>query len=378
VGKEAMAESDLGDKTEAPTPRRREEARAQGTVARSPDLAAAVLLVSAVTLLKWFGPGLILVLKQVVSAMLEASVKPAAPAQIGQQALTAMASIGKAMAPLLVGVALVAAVVNLAQVGFFLNFNRVQPNWAALNPLRGWRRLVWGGQAGVRLLLNSLKMLLAGYLAYTAARARLPDIVAAEQFSFGQAVSVGAAVIYSIAMRVGIVLFVLALIDYFFQRYRIEKSLKMSKYEIKEEMRRMEMNPQVKQRRRQLAVQRHTQRLKKEVPKADVVVTNPTHFAVALKYDQETMAAPRVVAKGRGVLAQKIREIAVESGVPVLERKTLARALYRLVKVGQEIPEQFYAAVAEILAYVFELAGKTVRRRPQPAAANLDDALGPW
>jgi flagellar biosynthetic protein FlhB len=165
-------------------------------------------------------------------------------------------------------------------------------------------------------------------------------------------------------MRVGVALLVLAILDYAVHRYQLEKQLKMSKQEVKEEMRRMEGDPKIKQRRRQVAMQIANQRLKKDVPTADVVVTNPTEFAVALKYDQGAMHAPRVIAKGRGEMARRIREIAIASGVPILERKPLARALFKLVEVGQEIPEQFYAAVAEILAYVYELSGKA---RPRAA-----------
>jgi flagellar biosynthetic protein FlhB len=177
-----------------------------------------------------------------------------------------------------------------------------------------------------------------------------------------QSFGLGAAVVYSIAIRVGILLLVLAIVDYAYQRFRIEKRLKMSKQEVKDEMRRMEGDPQIKQRRRQLAMQRVMQRIQKDVPTADVVVTNPTHFAIALKYDKDNMHAPRVVAKGADFLAQRIRAIAAESGVPIVERAPLARALYKLVDVGQEIPEQFYSAVAEILAYVYELSGKVKRR----------------
>ena len=132
----------------------------------------------------------------------------------------------------------------------------------------------------------------------------------------------------------------------------------MTKQEVKDEMRRMDGDPRVKQRRRQLAQQMMKEQFKRDVPTADVIVTNPTHFAVALKYDAGNMHAPRVVAKGQDFMAQRIREIAIASGVPILERPPLARALYKLVQVGQEIPEQYYSAVAEILAYVYELSGK--------------------
>jgi flagellar biosynthetic protein FlhB len=151
---------------------------------------------------------------------------------------------------------------------------------------------------------------------------------------------------------------VLAIIDYVYQRRRIENELKMTKQEVKEEMKRMEGDPHVKARRRQIAMAQHRERLKSTVPKADVIVTNPTEFAVALQYDAATMHAPKVVAKGRGYLAARIRQIAVANGIPILERKPLARALYKLCNVGQEIPEQFYSAVAEIIAYVYELTGK--------------------
>ena len=165
-------------------------------------------------------------------------------------------------------------------------------------------------------------------------------------------------IVYSIIVRITILLLVLAIVDYFYQRYRIEKSLKMTKQEVKDEMKSMDGDPKIKARRRQIAIQMVTQRFKKDVPTADVVVTNPTEFAVAIKYDSDKMHAPRVVAKGQGYMAMKIREIAIAHGVPILERKPLARALYKLVDVGHEIPEQFYSAVAEILAYVYELSGK--------------------
>jgi len=162
---------------------------------------------------------------------------------------------------------------------------------------------------------------------------------------------------------VGLVLFALAILDYAYQRYRIEQSLKMSKQEVKDEMRSMDGDPKIKARRRQIALQRIIQRIKKDVPTADVVVTNPTHFAVALQYDSKTMHAPKVVAKGQDLIALRIREIAVASGVPILERKPLARALYKMCEVGQEIPEEFYSTVAEILAYVYELSGKMKEKK---------------
>jgi flagellar biosynthetic protein FlhB len=184
----------------------------------------------------------------------------------------------------------------------------------------------------------------------------MAQIMAAQGLGFLQIFGMGAEIVFSITLRIGCLLLVLSLLDYAYQRYQLEQDLRMSKQDVKEEMRRMDGDPKIKMRRRQIALQRHIKQLKKEVPKADVVVTNPTHFAIALKYEAAKMRAPRVVAKGQDLMAQRIREIALEAGVPLVERAPLARALYKMCDVGDEIPEEFYSAVAEILAYVYQLA----------------------
>jgi flagellar biosynthetic protein FlhB len=353
-----MAE-DQGDKTEAPTPRRREEAREQGNIARSQDLTAAALIIGIMMMLSWFGPNLVRALRDLVQHMLsQQSLGDFNVSNLSIMLMAMLGSVGRAMAPLLIGVVLLAIIVNVAQVGLFFNTKRLQPNLGALNPVKGFSKIFGGGQGGVALVMNFMKMTLVAMTAYSAVHGRLSQIVLAQQLTFMQIFGVGADIVYSIVLRIGILLLVLALIDYVWQRFRIEKSLKMSKQEVKEEMKRMDGDPKIKARRRQIAMQIATQKMKKEVPTADVVVTNPTHFAVALKYDSTNMHAPRVVAKGQDYMALKIREIAVAHGVPILERKPLARALYRMCEVGQEIPEQFYSVVAEILAYVYELSGK--------------------
>jgi flagellar biosynthesis protein FlhB len=219
------------------------------------------------------------------------------------------------------------------------------------------------GKGWIQLVMNLLKLVLVTWVAYSAVADRLSLITSAQTLGFMAIFNLGAQVVYAIGIRIGIVLLILALIDYAYQKFRIEKELKMTKQEVKEEMKRMEGDPKIKQRRRQIAMQQTVQRLKKDVPTADVIVTNPTHYAVALKYDSTGMGAPKVVAKGQDYIAMRIREIAAGAGIPILERPPLARSLYQLVEVGKEIPEQFYSAVAEILAYVYELTGKTKRRR---------------
>lgn len=359
---------DFGDKTEAPTPRRRIEAREQGNIARSTDLTSAVLLLGMLFLLNWFGKGVVEALRSVMDRMLgNQSLSDFAPSSAVTGAAKALVQVGSALAPLLLGAVIIAVAINLAQVGLMFNTSRLQPNFGALNPLRGAGRL-FKKQSWVQLVFNFLKMSLVAWVAWTAVSGRIDQITGAQNLSFLQIFLLGASLVYSIGIRIGVVLLILALLDYGYQKYRVEQELKMTKEEVKEEMKRMEGDPKVKQRRRQMAIQMLTQKLRKDVPTADVVVTNPTHYAVALKYDPNAMNAPRVVAKGQDFIALRIREIAVEHGIPILERPPLARALYNTCEVGQEIPEQFYAAVAEILAYVYEITGK-VRRRREPAGA---------
>lgn len=363
-----MAESAAGDKTEAPTPRRRQEAREEGNVARSPDLSAAVLLLGALLLMRWFGAGVMVALRSVIAEMLSAhSLADLSGQALGPQVMHLVGQVGISVAPLLGGAVLIAIAVNIAQVGLNLSGQRLVPNLAALNPVRGLNKFLSGGQGMVHLLMNMLKVAMVSLVAYSAVSGRLGQIIAVQQLSFQQIFGLGCEIVFAIGLRVAVLLLVLAILDYIYQRHRLEQSLRMTKQEVKDEMRRMEGDPLMKQRRRQIAVQRAMQKLKKDVPKADVVVTNPTHYAVALKYEEGKMRAPRLVAKGADLMAQRIRELAVEAGVPIVERPPLARAIYRMIDVGEEIPEQFYSAVAEILAYVYELNRRVGRTAPAPA-----------
>jgi flagellar biosynthetic protein FlhB len=353
-----MAE-DQGDKTEAPTPRRREEAREQGNIARSTDLTAASMLVGSLVLLNWSGARIFGAMKVVVERMLGEGSLSSVDSHSATDGLAALIFfMGTAMLPLMGGILLIAIIVNVAQVGFHINTEKLAPNFESLNPVAGIGRL-FKSQGPMKLVMGLLKMTLVSMTAYSAVHSRLNQIVGVELMTFMQIFYLGAQVLYSIGLRVGLLLFVLALIDYLWQRRQIEQSLRMTKQEVKDEMRNMDGDPKLKQRRRQIAQQIAQKKLQKDVPTADVVITNPTEFAIALKYDAATMHAPRVVAKGQGLIAKRIRELAIAAGVPILERKPLARALYKLVEAGHEVPEEFYSTIAEILAYVYELTGKT-------------------
>jgi flagellar biosynthesis protein FlhB len=310
-------------------------------------------------MLNWYGPGLVNALKTLMLEVLSGRVLGDSSAQgIFTIVMRAVMTISAAMLPFFIGAILIAVIINLMQVGLFFSTQRIQPNFGALNPAKGLGRIFGGGNGIVQLLMNAAKMTMVTFVAYSAVHGRMTEIIKVQELSFLQIFGLGAKIVYSIITRVTILLLILAIVDYIYQRFRIEKSLKMTKQEVKEEMRAMDGDPKIKQRRRQLAIQMLTNKFKKEVPTADVVVTNPTEFAIAIKYDDKTMHAPRVVAKGQGYLALKIREIAIANGFPIIERKPLELAFYTMVYIGQEIPEQFYSAVAEILAYVYELSGK--------------------
>jgi flagellar biosynthetic protein FlhB len=361
-----MAEQS-GEKTEAPTPRRRQEALDQGQIPRSADLTAATLLLSVIFLLQWAGPGLVSTLKGLIEQAFspEFLVSPLT-GSVPSRLLGLLSEPLSALVPLFGGLMLVALLVNVAQVGLRASPKRLAPKLSSLSPMKGIKRLFGGGNGWASIVMSMGKLLLVSAAAYSAIHGRLPEIVAAQLLSFQQIFGLGCEVFVAVALRIAVVLLVLAILDYAWQRFRVEKQLRMTKQEVKEEMKRMEGDPHIKARRRQIAMQRVLQRINKDVPGADVVVTNPTEFAVAIRYDAATMNAPKVVAKGRGYIAQRIRDVAAMNGVPILERPPLARALFRLVEVGQEIPEQFYNTVAEILAYVYEISGRMKTRTAEP------------
>jgi flagellar biosynthesis protein FlhB len=357
-----MAEQDA-DKTEAPTPRKRQEALESGKVARSQDLVASMLILASIILMGYLGERLLTALKRVMVMTLgDESMHNFNPADVVQLILAIIVLIFGAVWPLLACLIVFAVIANVLQVGFNVSSKKLQPKLDSLNPLQGLKRIFGGGRGPVALLLNIAKLILVTVVAYSAVHGKMSLILGISSLQHGQILLQAATIVYDIALRVAVVLFILALIDYAWQKWRFEQDLKMTKQEVKDEMKRMEGDPQIKQRRRQIQFQRAMQRINTDVPKADVIVTNPTHYAIALQYDSATMISPKVIAKGADFLALKIREVAVANGVPIIERPPLARALYASCDVGQEIPEQFYAAVAEILAYVYELTGKSKRK----------------
>jgi len=355
---------ELGEKTEPPTPRRRQEARERGQVAKSQDLPAAIVLLAGMVGLELLGPSVWRSLFVVMRAGLSAD-GPVGPGElVGFSSLAARTAFS-ALAPFLVLLFLASFIVTFWQVGFLLTLQTVKPSLNKLNPLSGIKRM-FSPRTFVATLFNCGKMLVLVAVIYWTLKGGLNQIIYALDLDHMELYVMAAIILLRLGIRLAIVMLILALLDYAYQRYRHEKELKMSKEEVKEEMKRMEGDPVMKRRRREAQMKLAIQRIQSAVPRADVVVTNPTHLAIALKYDPEQMFAPKVVAKGADWMAYRIRQLAAAHGVPIVERKELVRMMYDVVEVGREIPERFYEAVAEILAYVYELSGSKFRPRPVP------------
>jgi len=268
------------------------------------------------------------------------------------------------LAPLAGTLVVVALGVNFAQVGFVLSWKPLAPKLSALSPTRGFGR-IFSKQGGVELVKSLIKVALIAGIAWLTLRHEFAQLTARIGSDPLPTYLQAATVLLKLGLRVGLALLVLALFDYAFQRWDFEKSIMMSVKEVEEELRQTEGDPRLRARVRSVQREMARRRMMAKVPEADVVVTNPTHLAVALRYDRETMRAPTVIAKGERYLAQRIRELAEQHDVPIVEDKPLARLLYK-VEIEHEIPAALFRAVAELLAYVYRLQA---RRRDGVATA---------
>ncbi len=344
-------------RTEAPTPRRREEARAEGQVAFSNDLTTGLVLLTGIAALAMGG--------QAVAAALYRGLQrdwlhlPAFdldPAR-AQGIFTGMLGNGLEILGFFLAILVVAGVaVPALQVGFQLTPGLMALRWDRISPAQGWSRFLSQG-AFLKGLIAVFKVAAIALVTWWVLRDRLVQIAGLSDAPLVTATSVGWRLIVQLGLAVAGALVVLGLADYAYQRWRLEQSLRMTRQELKEELKREEGDPMVKARIRKLQRAAAQKRMFQDVPKATVVLTNPTHLAVALRYDAGAMAAPRVVAKGAGFVAERIVALARQHGVPVLERKPIAQALFKAVNIGQEIPAALYVVVAEVMAQVYRMRG---------------------
>jgi flagellar biosynthetic protein FlhB len=350
-----MAEGTAGDRTEKATPRRREKARERGQVARSLEVNSALLLAVGLTLLIALGGHFTRVLGENSRYLFGQAhvIRSDNPAAISTLLVGNLLALAKALAPLVGALLLAGIAANVAQVGLHVTPHALVPKPEKLNPITGLKRF-FEARAFFDLAKHLVKIILIGWIAYLTLAGLMARLGATPLLPIPAIVAVGKRGFAELMARLLIVMFMLALIDWIWQRYQHEKNLKMSKYEVRQELKDIEGDPQIKARIRGLQLEMARKRMLADVPRADVVITNPTHYAVALRYERGA-AAPVVLAKGRDALAEIIKKIARRARVPVIENKPVAQALYRQVEVGQMIPESLYQTVAEILAYIYRL-----------------------
>jgi flagellar biosynthetic protein FlhB len=343
-----------GEKTEQPTPRKMEEALKHGQIARSAEVQTAFVLLGAVAALTFAGPE---IWNQLVAATV-LTFSHLHDTSITSTALQGYAVTGslvflKCAAPVVIATMLAGLLAGGIQNRFNTASEALTPNWDRLNPVEGFKR-VFSFRSAVPALVSIVKFAVIVGLTYSQVRTILSDPIFTTAVSIGRMAEFLAQTGLHIFLRVSLALLVIAAADYGYQWWRTHQDMMMTKEEVKEEMKSTEGNPQIKSaRRRRRAVSKAKQMA--EVPKADVIVTNPTHIAIALRYDRKTMRAPKVVAKGIRLNALSIREIAAKYQVPIVENKALARMLFKQARVGGEIPAQLYAAVAEVLAWVYRV-----------------------
>jgi len=342
------------EKTEEATPKRKEEARKKGQVAKSVELAAACIILAAFGTLNFLGTYMYNEITGFMRFMLTHLATTDLTVGSAYQLFVEFALVFfRVVLPLMIIILAVAIAVNCLQVGFVLSFEPITPQLNRINPIRGMQRL-FSLRSLVELVKSLAKLLIIVWVIYRFGRQHFGEVVQLVNAEIRQSVAVTADLTVDMALQIGWALLILAAADYSYHWWDNRRSLRMSKQEVKQELKETEGDPliksKIKERQRAMAMRRMMQ----EVPHADVVITNPTHLAVALKYDK-SMSAPVVVAKGQGLVAEKIREIAREHGVTIVENKSLARTLYATLDIGQTIPPELYQAVAEVLAYVYRL-----------------------
>lgn len=352
------ADDDKHSKTEQPTGKRLSEAKEKGNIPRSRDMTSTVTLMSGIIALYVTGSFMASTLKStsrdVFSSM---GVRDLTQGDIYVLLLKMLLNMALVLGPFLLIVIAAGVFTEISQGGISTSFEKIGFDLERLNPVQGLKRL-FNKDAAVEMLKSFLKILIVGYMAYKVMRDEVNSIIYLVDMDVPAIAEFISHIAFKLVLHTCGVLFILAILDLAFVKWRFIENLKMTKQEVKDESKESEGDPQVKGKIKQRQYEQARRRMRLIIPTADVVVTNPTHFAVALKYDRQKMGAPVVLAKGVDFLAQKIKEIAREHNITLVENRPLARELYAQVKEGEEIPETLYAAVAEILAYVYKLKGK--------------------
>lgn len=353
------SEADSGERTEEATQQRREDYRKRGQVAQTRELSSVLLLFAGVLVIAVMGQFFFQQLTELFylsfGESLADNVRDGRVNVLATFAATKMAYMILPVFGIFLVIGLASSVV---QTGFLYNEEALQLRWERMDPVAGFKKM-FSLRAFIEGLKALLKVSVILFISYLLLRDHLRVLPHLMDFSTGQIMSFLGSLTIRLLSGVGIFMMVLAGADYFYQRWELEKEMRMTKQEIKEEHKSREGDPMIRARIKRIQREMASKRMMTEVPKADVIVTNPTHLAVALKYD-ETMVAPTIIAMGADNIAMKIRELAKEHSIPIVENKPLARAMFKTLKIGSQIPKELYTAVAEVLSYVYRLRKKKV------------------
>jgi flagellar biosynthetic protein FlhB len=349
------------EKTEKGTPKKREEARQRGHVAKSREVPSVIVLFALLILLILWGPSLGSSMMEIAQSFFDKA--SLLNIEDEERARSLLFHLGIKFSHLVLpifGVAILAGILgNYIQVGFLFSLKPISPSLSNIDPINGINRL-FSIKSLAELLKGIIKILIVGYVAFSILKGEIPMLI--EMVNIDDVKEIFSN-IYTSAMKIGLkttfVFLFLALMDYAFQKWQYEKNLRMTRHELQDEFKQREGDPLIRARIRSIQREMAKRRMMSAVPKADVVITNPQELAVAMEYVKNRMNAPKVTAKGSGHLAARIKEIARKNNVPVVENKALTQILYRDVEIGEEIPANLYHAVAEVLAYVYRLKGRT-------------------
>ena len=345
------------DKTEKATPKKKSDARKKGQVFQSREMSAALILIIMIVTLKALGSNLYGQITLYMKNAFSEYVKLTGQFDLNMVMklfIEALIVLAKTVLPLLIVAALAAVIVGYAQVGYLFTFETLKVKGDRINPLSGFKR-IFSVRSLVELLKSIIKIVIVVWVAYSYLKSKTNEVIALMDADlFGILSFIGDAT-FNVGIKISIAMVILGFADFLYQKFDYEKNLRMTKQEVKDEYKQTEGNPEIKGKIKQKQRQMSMKRMMQDVPKADVVITNPTHFAVAIKYDLEKASAPFVIAKGQDYIALRIKQIATENKVQLVENKPLARTLYSTVDIGEAIPPELYQAVAEILAFVYKL-----------------------
>lgn len=356
MGKTVNLQFFAQERTEKATPRRRQKAREKGQVFSSRELNSALGLLASFLLLRIVGKNLCINAINFFYHILNdyINIETFNNEEITILFFEIIIFMGKALLPVLSAAFVVSLFSNYMQVGFVLTLDTISPKLERINPIEGFKR-IFSRRSLVELIKSIIKMFVVGYVVYISIKTHISVFPLILDMGLLESIALTLDITFDIGIKACIALLIFSFFDYFYQWYEYNTGLMMSKQDIKEEFKEVEGNPQIKSRIRQIQRQMASRRMMTDVKKADVVITNPTHYAIALAYDAAIHSAPIVLAKGANELAKKIKKIANEEDIPIVENKALAQTLYKSVEVGGIIPESLYNAIAEILAFVYSL-----------------------